>query len=113
MRAAYLALPEAERRRLDGLTSFNGLDGHAYTRPEDLEKYGTPVEHPMVSTHPVPGSRAVYFHISKATHVSGMTPEASRAYMNKLLERMIRPEIMYQHVRRKGDVLVIEDRATM
>src|SRR5215510_8618246 len=79
MRAAYHALPEAECRRLDGLTSFNGLDGHADTRPGDLEKYGTPVEHPMVRTHPVHGSRAVYFHISKATHVSGMTPEASRA----------------------------------
>jgi taurine dioxygenase len=113
MRAAYLALPEEERRRLEGLTSFNGLDGKDDTRPEDQEKYGTPVEHPMVRTHPVHGSRAVYFHISKATHISGMTPEASRAYMSALLDRMIRPEIVYHHVWRKGDVLVIDDRATM
>jgi taurine dioxygenase len=113
MRAAYLALPEDERRRLEGLTSFNGLDGKDDTRPEDREKYGTPVEHPMVRTHPVHGSRAVYFHISKATHISGMTPEASRAYMSELLDRMIRPEIVYHHVWRKGDVLVIDDRATM
>jgi taurine dioxygenase len=113
MRAAYLALPEEERRRLEGLTSFNGLDGKDDTRPEDREKYGTPVEHPMVRTHPVHGSRAVYFHISKATHISGMTPEASRAYMSALLDRMIRPEIVYHHVWRKGDVLVIDDRATM
>src|SRR5712671_6235512 len=28
MRAAYLALPEIERRRLESLTTFNGLDGH-------------------------------------------------------------------------------------
>jgi len=113
MRAAYLALPEDERRRLEGLTSFNGLDGKDDTRPEDREKYGTPVEHPMVRTHPVHGSRAVYFHISKATHISGMTPEASRAYMSALLDRMIRPEIVYHHAWRKGDVLVIDDRATM
>jgi taurine dioxygenase len=113
MRAAYLALPEDERRRLEGLTSFNGLDGKDDTRPEDREKYCTPVEHPMVRTHPVHGSRAVYFHISKATHISGMTPEASRAYMSALLDRMIRPEIVYHHVWRKGDVLVIDDRATM
>jgi taurine dioxygenase len=113
MRAAYLALPEDERRRLEGLTSFNGLDGKDDTRPEDREKYGTPIEHPMVRTHPVHGSRAVYFHISKATHISGMTPEASRAYMSALLDRMIRPEIVYHHVWRKGDVLVIDDRATM
>jgi taurine dioxygenase len=30
-----------------------------------------------------------------------------------LLDRMIRPDIVYHHVWRKGDVLVIDDRATM
>jgi len=113
MRAAYLALPEIERRRLESLTTFNGLDGHDDTRPEDREKYGRPVEHPMVRTHPIHGSKAVYFHISKATHISGLTPEASRTYMSSLLDRMIRPEIVYHHAWRKGDVLVIDDRATM
>ena len=113
MRAAYAALNADERRRLESLTTFNGLDGHVDTRPEDVEKYGKPIEHPMVRTHPVHGSKAVYFHISKATHISGMTPESSRAYMQDLLDRMIRPEIVYHHVWRKGDVLVIDDRATM
>ena len=114
MRAAYAALPEGEQERLDTLTTFNSLDrDRGDTRAEDVEKYGKPIEHPMVRTHPVHGSRAVYFHITKATHISGMTPEASRAYMSELLDRMIRPEIVYQHLWRKGDVLVIDDRATM
>ncbi len=114
MRAAYTALPEVERRRLDGLTTFNSLEtGRSDTRQEDLDKYGRPIEHPMIRTHPVHGSRAVYFHITKATHISGMSPEASRAYMADLIERMIRPEITYHHAWRKGDVLVIDDRATM
>jgi taurine dioxygenase len=113
MRAAYLALPAEERWRLESLTTFNGLDGHADTRHEDREKYGKPVEHPMVRTHPVHGSRAVYFHISKATHIAGMTPEASRGYMSDLLGRMIGPDIVYQHTWRAGDVLVIDNRATM
>jgi taurine dioxygenase len=114
MRAAYLALPGDERRRLDGLTTFNSLDsGRDDTRQEDRDKFGKPIQHPMVRTHPVHGSRAVYFHISKATHIDGLTPEASRAYMADLLERVIRPEIVYHHAWRKGDVLVIDDRATM
>src|SRR5262249_45685267 len=113
-RAAYAALPEDERRRLDTLRTFNSLDSdHADTRPEDREKYGKPIAHPMARTHPVHGSRAVYFHISKATHIDGMTPEASRSYMKDLLARMIRPEIVYHHVWTKGDVLVIDNRATM
>jgi alpha-ketoglutarate-dependent taurine dioxygenase len=114
MRAAYVALGEDERRRLDSLTTFNSLESDKTdTRTEDRDKYGTPIEHPMVRTHPVQGSRAVYFHITKATHIGGMTPEASKAYMSDLIDRMIRPEIVYHHVWRKGDVLVIDDRATM
>src|SRR5688500_15168946 len=114
MRAAYLALPADERRRLESLTTFNSLDrDHTDTRQEDRDKYDAPIEHPMVRTHPVDGSRAVYFHITKATHIAGMTPEASRTYMADLIERMIRPEVTYQHAWRKGDVLVIDNRATM
>jgi len=114
MRAAYGALAEDERRRLEGLTTFNSLDsGRTDIRQEDQDKYGKPIQHPMVRTHPVHGSRAVYFHISKVTHIDGMTRKASRAYMADLLDRMIRPEIVYRHVWRKGDLLVIDNRATM
>jgi taurine dioxygenase len=67
----------------------------------------------MVRVHPVHGSPAVYFHISKATHIRGMSPEASRAYMQELLDRMIRPEVVYHHVWHRGDVLIIDNRATM
>ena len=113
MRAAYAALPAEERRRLEGLRTVNSLDGHEDTREEDREKYAKPVIHPMVRTHPLHGSRAVYFHITKAMCIEGMSPEESRAYMEDLLARMIRPEIVYTHAWRKGDVLVIDDRATM
>ena len=66
MRAAYVALPEDERGASSADDSQQPGQDHADTRPEDLEKYGKPIEHPMVRTHPVHGSRAVYFHITKA-----------------------------------------------
>ena len=114
MRAAYAALPEAEQRRLETLRTVNSLDtGKTDTLAEDREKYGNPIVHPMVRTHPVHGSRAVFFHITKTLHIEGMSPEASRAYLSDLIDRMIRPEIVYTHNWRKGDVLVIDDRATM
>lgn len=113
MRAAYQALPEAEQRRLEGLRTVNGLDGHQDTREEDRARYDGGIMHPMVRTHPVHGSRAVYFHIQKAKVIEGMTPEASQAYMQDLLDRMIRPDITYTHRWTKGDVLVIDDRATL
>lgn len=114
MRAAYAALPEAEQARLRELRTVNMLDDHHKdVRPEDMEQFGKPVVHPMVRTHPVHGSPAVYFHITKTAHIEGMTPIDSRAYLSGLLERMIRPEIVYTHRWRRGDVLVIDDRATM
>lgn len=114
MRAAYRALPEAEQARLRGLRTVNTLDDtHDDTRPEDIAAYAKPIVHPMVRTHPLHGSDAVYFHITKTKHIEGMTPEDSRAYLQDLLDRMIRPEIVYTHQWRKGDVLVIDDRATM
>jgi taurine dioxygenase len=114
MRAAYVALGDEERRRLESLRTVNSLDdNHLDTRPEDREAYGRPIVHPMVRTHPVEGSRAVYFHITKTQYIEGMTAEASRSYLEDLLARLIRPEIVYHHAWRKGDVLVIDDRATM
>jgi taurine dioxygenase len=114
MRAAYRALPETEQTRLRGLRTVNTLDDmRKDIRAEDVEKFGKPIVHPMVRTHPVHGSPAVYFHITKTAHIEGMTPTDSRAYLSGLLDRMIRPEIVYTHQWRKGDVLVIDDRATM
>jgi taurine dioxygenase len=114
MRAAYAALSEAERARLDTLRTVNSLDDtRSDTRAVDIEKYSKPIVHPMVRTHPVHGSRAVYFHITKTVNIEGLSPEASRDYLNDLLERMIKPEIVYHHAWRTGDVLVIDDRATM
>jgi taurine dioxygenase len=119
MRAAYAALPEAEQARLRELRTVNTLDDHHRDiRADDMEKFGKPIVHPMVRTHPVHGSPAVYFHITKTAKIEGpgdhgMTPADSRAYLSDLLDRMIRPEIVYTHQWRRGDVLVIDDRAAM
>ncbi len=113
MRAAFQALPADEQARLQTLKTVNGLDTKEDTREEDIDAYDKPIVHPMVRTHPLHGSKAVYFHVSKTKYIEGMTQEDSKAYLNDLLERMIEPEIVYHHQWRKGDVLVIDDRATM
>jgi taurine dioxygenase len=113
MRAAFNALPADEQARLQTLNTVNGLDEKPDTRAEDMETYDKPVIPPMVRTHALHGSKAVYFHVAKTKCIEGMTPEDSKAYLHDLLERMIEPEIVYHHQWRKGDVLAIDDRATM
>ena len=114
MRAAYAALSDDERHRLETMRTINGLDdGKSDTKAEDREAYDKPIVHPMVRTHATHGSRAIYFHITKTKCIDGMTPAESRAYLEDLLKRTIKPEIVYYHQWRKGDVLVIDDRATL
>lgn len=114
MRAAFAALPDDEQRRLETLTTLNSIDAHRTdVLPEDREKYGKPVAHPLIRTHPEHGSKAVYFHITKAFQIEGMAPEASQTLMQDLLDRMMQPEVVYTHNWRKGDLLVMDNRATM
>jgi alpha-ketoglutarate-dependent taurine dioxygenase len=85
----------------------------AETRSVIATALGKPIVHPMVRTHAMHGSDALYFHIAKTKHIEGMTPDDSKAYLNDLLDRTIVPEIVYYRKWRKGEVLVIDDRATM
>jgi taurine dioxygenase len=110
MRAAYWGLPDDERARLETMRMVNrsGPD-----RPEDPAQFGTPVVHPMVRTHPVSRERSLYLDPDRTAQIEGMTPQASRDYLDDLQARMIQPEIVYHHQWAKGDVLVIDERATL
>jgi taurine dioxygenase len=103
MRAAYWLLPDEERGRLETLRTVNRRDGGT----------DAAIVHPMVRTHPVSRERAVYFHPTQTDHIEGMSSADSRAYFADLVERMIQPEIVYRHDWVKGDVLVIDDRASL
>ena len=110
MRAAYWLLPDEERRRLETLHTVNRGDGRTV---RDTGANEPPAVHPMVRTHPVSRERAVYFHPAQSALIEGMSPADSRAYFADLVERMIQPEIVYRHNWVKGDVLVIDDRASL
>jgi taurine dioxygenase len=113
MRAAYAALPDDTKQRLQGLRTVNTLDSHTQARPEDIEKYGTPVSHPLVRTHPEHGTRALYFHPTKCQYIEGMTPGDSRALLEHLLQTAIRPEFIYRHQWRVGDLLIFDNRCAL
>jgi alpha-ketoglutarate-dependent taurine dioxygenase len=113
MRAAYAALPAAEKERFAGMRTVNRLDRHNTARDEDRAKYDVGIVHPLVRTHPDNGTRALYFHPTKTDRIVGMEPAESIAFLDALLERIIRPEIVYRHRWRVGDVLVCDNRAAL
>jgi taurine dioxygenase len=119
MRAAYEALADEEKQRVGGMKTVNNLavdparGGTIRALPDDAVKHSNDVLHPMVRTHPDTGARALYFHVSKTERIEGMTPEASTAFLQDLLDRSIKPEFIYRHQWRKGDVLAFDNRCAM
>lgn len=113
MRAAYAALPDEDKERYAGMRTVNRLDRHNTARAEDKAKFDIGIVHPLVRTHPDNGTRALYFHPTKTDHIVGMGADESIAFLDALLERIIRPEIVYRHRWRVGDLLVCDNRAAL
>lgn len=119
MRAAYEALPKETRAKLEGAKTANLHVGRATNRAspkgEELQakRQAPPVFHPVVRTHPESGARALWFHTVKTDYVTGYTPEDSRALLMGLLETAIKPEFVYRHRWRAGDMLIWDNRQTM
>ncbi len=113
MRAAYRALPAATRHELDELESVNTFDGQFEVSARDDARFGTPVVHPLVRTHPETGEKALWFHVLKTAHLRGMTPRASRAFLERLLAEAIRPAFTYRHVWQAGDLVIVDNRSAM
>jgi alpha-ketoglutarate-dependent taurine dioxygenase len=119
MRAAYEALPAAMKARIDGLETVNVFQGSASKKKS--ARYGVsaraiedkPMVHPLIRTHPANGTKAIYMHQGKVEQFVGMTPEDSQALIEELLETAIRPEFIYRHKWRLGDLLIWDDRSTM
>lgn len=84
-RAAYEALPEAIKRKVDGAKTGNALISSARMRtgnPDIVkaqrESTKPPTVHPLVRTHPETGTKAVWFHKSKTETVTGLRPGKRR-----------------------------------
>lgn len=119
-RAAYEALPDDLRTRLDGMQTANTLISSArfkIANPDilaaQLASKTPPMVHPLIRTHPDNGSKAIWFHKSKTETVTGLDAEETQAFLEDLLETAIRPEFTYLHEWRLGDMLMIDNRAAM
>jgi taurine dioxygenase len=114
MYAAYEALPERLKQRLDGRKSAFTYGGRrkatALLNAED--RAWTPVFHPIIRTHPETGRKALYFDPGKILRIEGLDVEESDALIDELTRRMIQPEAEYRHRWRKGDVVIWDNRCS-
>jgi taurine dioxygenase len=114
MYAAYDALPQRLKERLDGRTGVFTYGGRrkaqALLNPEDRD--WTPVFHPIIRTHPETGRKGLYFDPGKILRIEGVEEPESDALIEELTSRMIQPDGEYRHQWRKGDIVIWDNRCS-
>jgi taurine dioxygenase len=112
MYAAYEALPQELKRRLEGLRGAFTYGGRrkATALLDEGDRDWTPVFHPIVRSHPETGRRALYFDPGKILRIEGLEEQESDSLIEELSDRMIQPGAQYRHRWRKGDVVIWDNR---
>jgi alpha-ketoglutarate-dependent 2,4-dichlorophenoxyacetate dioxygenase len=116
MRAAYDALPEDTKARLDGLRVHHSIAhsrqalGFEFSEAEQERLKGA--VHPLVRTLPRARRRSLYVASHASRIIEWPVPEG-RLLLHELIEHATRPEFVYRHVWRVGDLVIWDNRATM
>ena len=107
--AAYDALDDAMKARLEGLVAEHSLVhsralyGYRDFNEEEKSKF-PPVLQAVVRHHPVTGRKSLYLG-SHASHIVGWDVEEGRALLNELLEFATQPRFVYSHSWTVGDLV--------
>ena len=115
--AAYDALSEDMKRRLDGLrgansfrTMWNRKATEFSARPllseAELQKYPPDAIHPVVRTHPKTGRKCLFVCDGYTNALPSLPKEESDELLAFLFDHITRSEFKYEHQWRVGDVLM-------
>jgi len=117
MRAAYDSLPQKTKERIEGLVVEHSIwHSRALAGMTDVSEAERasrpPARHLLVHRHPGSGRKVLYL-ASHASQVVGMPLEEGRALLRELSEFATRPQFVYRHKWRVGDLLVWDNQQTM
>jgi taurine dioxygenase len=110
MRAAFRQLEPALRQRCIGLSAVHAYNNRGAFPPrvaaEGPFEALVDVTYPIVRSHPVTGTPALYFDLDRATHIDGMTETEGRALLQWLQDLAERDAPQYAHEWHDHDVLM-------
>jgi taurine dioxygenase len=112
--AALDALPAALRQGLEGRKAFNAFAYGSNRKgdPKALAAVSHAI-HPAIRTHEENGRKALYVDRLMTQHLVD-TPEAeSNAVLERVFDFIEREEFAYEHVWRKGDVVMWDNRSSI
>lgn len=123
MFAAYDALPERTKQRIDGLTvlhHYGNRDDTVEGSPTAAEKL-TPeqkrkvqnVYHPLVMRHPISGRRSLYGVAGSSFGIVGMADSEALDLLHELAEHATRPEFTTAYDYAAGDIACWDTYSTL
>jgi len=119
MYAAYEALPAALEERVAGLsikhdgTYNSGGYVRAGLAASDDPRTSPGAVHPLVCVHPDSGRRYLYLGRRRNAYITGLELAQSEALLDELWACASRPENVWTHGWRAGDVVLWDNRTTM
>ena len=115
MYAAYDALPERLKTRLDGVRGAFTYGGRKKTQallnPEDRDV--PPAMHLIFRTHSETGRKSLYFDPGKILYIEGAGEAESNDLIDELTGRMIAPDAEYRHKWDVGDIVIWDNRCSV
>jgi len=118
--AAYAGLPDRLKRVVEGrravfsyvkrLAGYQGVD---QVISEEAKRKTPPVLHPLVHTHPMTGRKALYLDSTTTVGIDGMDDVQGAALLDEIYAFATRPEFVYRHHWRVGDVVMWDNGFTM
>jgi taurine dioxygenase len=118
--AAYAGLPDRLKRMVEGrravfsyvkrLAGYQGVDR---VISEEAKRKTPPVLHPLAHTHPVTGRKALYLDSTTTVGIDGMDEVSGAALLDEIYAFATRPEFVYRHHWRVGDVVMWDNGFTM
>ncbi len=110
---AYETLDAAMKKKLEGLRAVNFYVYNSVKRNDKQAVDATSqAVHPVVRTHEETGRKALYVNRLMSVRIEGMAEAESDALLNVLFDHSEKPEFVYTHVWRKGDLIVWDNRCS-
>ena len=118
--AAYEALPETTRTRIDALKAIHRYSARRRVTDSPRPKLTaeqlaeTPdIAHPVVRTHPYTGRKSLYVTAGECVGIEGMPEDEGVDLIAELDAHCVRPEFLYRHKWQVGDLLMWDNATSM
>jgi taurine dioxygenase len=109
--AAYDTLPDDIREPLEGKWARHHYNYGSVQKGDDKGTVSfSNSEHPIFRTHEETGRKAIYVNRLMTEEVIGLPKDESDRLLNALFDHMEKPEFVYEHTWRVGDLLLWDNR---